>query len=191
MKFLLASTSPRRKELFKQIVEDFEIASPHFDEESIQIKNPKKLVETLAKGKANAVFEKSKGDWCVLGADTMVVLNKEVIGKPKNLEDAVKIIKKLSGKMHKAITGVSIMVRQDDIETSYTFSITSKVFFNEITKLEIEKYVKNNKVLDKAGAYAIQEGAGKFIKKIEGSFHNIVGLPIAEVYQILKQESLL
>lgn len=191
MKFLLASTSPRRKELFKQIVSNFEIASPHFDERSVKIKNPQKLVKTLALGKASAVFEKSQGDWCVIGADTMVVLGNELIGKPQNTIDAVKIIKKLSGKAHKVITGVAILIRQQNITTTYSFSVTSKLFFNHLTNEEIEKYVNTNNVLDKAGAYAIQEGAGKFIKKIVGSFHNIVGLPIAEVYEILRQENLL
>ena len=133
MKFLLASTSPRRKELFKQILNDFEIASPHFDERSVKIKSPKKLVKVLAKGKANAVFEKSVGDWCVVGADTMVVLNNKLIGKPENLEDAVKIINDLSGKMHKVITGVCIMIRQEEIETCYNFSVVSKVFFNKLS----------------------------------------------------------
>ena len=191
MRFLLASTSPRRKELFKQLVSNFEIASPHFDERSVKIKNPKKLVETLAYGKAKAVFEKAQGDWCVVGADTMVVFGKELIGKPKNEKDAIRIIKQLSGKTHKVITGVCVMIRKEDIETVYKFSVTSKLLFSELLEKEIENYVKTNNVLDKAGAYAIQEGAGKFIKKISGSFHNIVGLPIAEVYEIFKQENLL
>ena len=129
MKFLLASTSPRRKELFKQLFSDFEVASPHFDERSVKIKNPKKLVETLAYGKANAVFEKSKGDWCVVGADTMVVLGNELIGKPKDEKDAVRIITKLSGKSHKVITGVCVMIRQGDIETTYKFSVVLGFFF--------------------------------------------------------------
>lgn len=191
MKFLLASTSPRRRELFKQITTNFEIASPHFDEKSVQIKNPKKLVETLAYGKAKAVFEKAQGDWCVVGADTMVVDGNNIIGKPKDLKDAFKMVKSFSGKTHKVITGVCIFIRQDDIETCYKFAVTSKVFFNTLTDAEIKNYVETENVLDKAGAYAIQEGAGKFIKKIEGSFHNIVGLPIAEIYEILKQEDLL
>ena len=191
MKFLLASTSPRRKELFKQLVTDFEIASPHFDERSVKINNPKKLVQTLAVGKAKAVFDLAQGDWCVVGADTMVVLGKELIRKKKDLEDAVNMIKKFSGNTHKVITGVCIMIRQGDIETSYSFSVTSKLYFNKLTEQEIKNYVENNNVLDKAGGYAIQEGAGKFIKKIEGSFHNIVGLPIAEVYEILLKENLL
>ena len=191
MKFLLASTSARRKELFKVIVKDFEIASPHFDERSVKIENPKKLVEALAYGKANAVFEKSQGDWCVVGADTMVVMDKELIGKPKDIDDAFEIVKKLSGKVHKVITGVCVMIRKEDIETVYNFSVVSKVFFNKLDDEEIWHYVKTEEVLDKAGAYAIQEGAGKFVKKIEGSFHNIVGLPIAEVYEIFKSEGLL
>ena len=191
MKFLLASTSPRRQELFKYIVKDFEIASPHFDEKSVKIKNPKKLVETLAKGKAEAVFEKSQGDWCVVGADTMVVLGKELIGKPKDEKDAIEMMKKLSGKTHKVVTGVCIMVRTGDIESSFTFSVTSKIQFNKLNDKEIKEYVKTNSVLDKAGAYAIQEGAGKFIKRIEGSYHNIVGFPVAEIYEILKAENLL
>ena len=191
MKFLLASTSPRRKELFKQIINDFEIASPHFDEKSVKIKNPKKLVENLAYGKAKAVFEKAKGDWCVVGADTMVVFKDKLLGKPSSIDDAKLMLKNLSGNEHKVITGVCIMIRQEDVETTYKFSTLSKVQFLKLNEKEIDNYVRTNNVLDKAGAYAIQEGAGKFIKKISGSYHNIVGLPIAEIYEILIKENLL
>lgn len=191
MKFLLASTSPRRKELLKTILNDFEIASPHFDEGSVKIKNPTKLVKRLAYEKAKAIFEKSKGDWCVIGSDTVVVLNGKVIGKPKDEEDAKNMLQSLSGKCHLVVTGTCLLFRQGDIETKVVFSGSNKVYFAELTQQDIESYIKTGEPLDKAGAYAIQGIGGKFIEKINGSFHEIVGLSTSKIHKTLKEENLI
>ena len=191
MKFLLASTSPRRKMLLKNVIENFEIASPHFDESTVVCKNAKNLVKKLAYKKAEAVFSKSKGDWCVIGADTVVALNNEIIGKPKDNVDAKKILKKLSGKKHHVHTGVCILFRQGEVETKINFVVSAVLYFENIDEKEIEKYILTGEPADKAGAYAIQGYGGKFIKKISGSYHSIVGLPIAEIYQVLKEEKLI
>lgn len=191
MKFLLASTSPRRRELFKSIVEDFEIASPHFDEESIKCSNVKNYVKALSKGKAGAVFNKSVGDWCVIGADTVVILNNKVLGKPKNRAQAKDMLKELSGKTHKVLTGVCIMFRIDAIETIINFVDETTVEFINLSEEMINEYISTTEPYDKAGGYAIQGLAGKFVKKINGSFHNVVGFPITRIYEILKQENLI
>ncbi len=191
MKFLLASTSPRRKELLKTIIDKFEIASPHFDEESVKIKNPTSLVKKLAYEKANAVFEKAKGDWCVIGSDTVVVLGCEIIGKPKDERDAKRILQNLSGKCHKVITGTCLLIRQNEIETKIVFAGISQVYFADLSEKDIDAYIKTGEPLDKAGAYAIQGFGGKFVKKISGSFHEIMGLATPKIYECLKEEGLI
>lgn len=191
MKYLLASTSPRRQELLKYILNDFEIASPHFDESTVVCKGAKKLVKILAYKKADAVFSKSKGDWCVIGADTIVALDDHIIGKPKDKQDAKKILKNLSGKKHQVHTGVCILFRQGEVETKINFVVSAVIYFDKISEEEIDKYIATGEPADKAGAYAIQGYGGKFIKKINGSYHSIVGLPIEEIYQVLKTENLI
>ena len=188
MKIILASTSPRRHELLKTIVDSFEIASPHFDEEGVKAKSPKKLVEKLSCGKATAVFEKAIGDWCVIGADTIVVLGKEVLGKPKTKQDAKNMLKKLSGTKHDILTGVCVLIRKGEVETKINFVEKTSVLFAKLSDKEIEDYVNSGEPMDKAGSYAIQGLAGKFCEKVYGNFHNIVGLPISKLYQVLKQE---
>ena len=191
MKYLLASTSPRRKELLKYILSEFEIASPHFDESTVKIKNAKRLVKKLAYEKSKAVFSKSQGDWCVIGADTVVALGDEIIGKPNNTDDAKKILKKLAGKKHHVHTGVCVLARQGEVDTKINFVVSATIYFEKLDEKEIEKYILTGEPADKAGAYAIQGYGGKFIKKIKGSYHAIVGLPIAELYQVLRTENLL
>ena len=191
MKILLASTSPRRQELLKLIAENFEIASPKFNEDGVKAKSPKKLVEKLSCGKANAVFEKSVGDWCVIGADTIVVLGKEVLGKPKNKEDAKNMLQKLSGNKHDILTGVCVLIRHGEFETKINFVEKTTVKMIELSNDEIDNYINTGEPLDKAGAYAIQGKAGKFFECVSGNYHNIVGLPVCSLYKILKQEKIL
>ena len=191
MKFLLASTSPRRKELLKTIIDGFEIASPHFDEGSVKLKNPTALVKKLAFEKAKAVFSKSQGDWCVIASDTVVVLGGNIIGKPKDEKDAKRILQNLSGKCHKVITGTCLLIRQNEIETKIIFAGTSRVYFADLSEKDIDAYIKTGEPLDKAGAYAIQGIGGKFVEKICGSFHEIMGLATPKIYECLKEEGLI
>lgn len=192
MKIILASTSPRRHELLKTITTDFEIASPKFDEGTVKQKSAKKLVEELSFGKAQAVFEKAKGDWCVIGSDTVVCLKSgEVLGKPKDQKDAKSMLKKISGTTHYVLTGVCVLYRNEDIEHKISFVEKSKVTFKKLTDLEIETYILTNEPMDKAGAYAMQGLAGKFVKSINGSYSNIVGLPTEQLYEVLLQEGII
>lgn len=192
MKIILASTSPRRQELLKTIVESFEIASPHFDENTIIEKRAKKLVEKLSCGKAEAVFAKAQGEWCVIGADTVVCLKTgEILGKPKNGQHAKEMLRKISGNTHYVLTGVCVLYRRDDSKHKICFVEKSKVTFKNLSEKEIDDYIKTTEPLDKAGAYAIQGLAGKFVKSINGSFSNIVGLPTEQLYEVLLSEKLI
>ena len=191
MKVILASTSPRRQELLKLIVEDFEIASPKFDEDSIKVNNPKKLVEKLSCGKASAVFDKAVGDWCVIGADTIVVDGKEVLGKPKSKEDAKNMLRKLSGAKHDILTGVCVLIRRGEVESKLSFVEKTTVKMIKLCDEEIDEYIATGEPLDKAGSYAIQGKGGKFFECVSGNYHNIVGLPVCKLYKVLKEEGVL
>jgi len=176
----LASKSPRRKKLLKQIGINFKSFSVDLDEEIIDGEHPIKTVKRLAEEKLKLAVEKIHGG-IVITADTIVVLNKQIIGKPKNKKDAFKILKMLSGNTHYVYTGFAIK----NISTKKTIVDYEKtaVTFRELKSEEIEKYIKSNSPMDKAGAYGIQDDYGAvFVKKINGCYYNVIGLPLAKVY---------
>lgn len=192
MEIILASKSPRRKELLSTIVNDFKIIESTFDESSIKINNPKKLVKALAQGKCEKVFNETTGVRCVIGADSIVVVNNKVLGKPKTEEKAKEMLSLISGTKHQVLTGMCIKYTFDnELVSQLSFVCSSTVYFKKLDEKEIEEYVNSKEPLDKAGAYAIQGLAGKFVEKINGSFHNIVGLPVAQLYSVLKQENII
>ncbi len=182
-KIILASNSPRRKELLKQIGLTIKIMVSNVDEKNNST-SPVNYVKVLSVRKTKTVAKKVKNA-IVIGADTIVVLKNEIIGKPKNKQEAIKFLKKLSGKTHLVITGFTIL----DTKTNKIISkvVKTKVTFKKLTEDEIKAYVNSSNVLDKAGAYAIQDKAGAFIKEIKGDYFNIVGLPIFSLYQELKK----
>lgn len=177
MEWILASQSPRRKELLKEIVEQFEIIPAKGEEILPQNATVEEKVLSLAKQKAEEVssLAASNGKW-VLGADTIVVLKKEILGKPKDEQDAKRMLSALSGKTHEVLTGVCMMKKQDGQTTSLVAVGKTKVVFERLTKAQIENYVASGSPMDKAGAYGIQDGG--LVKKIKGSFSNVVGLPV-------------
>ncbi|HZJ18224.1 MAG TPA: Maf family protein [Patescibacteria group bacterium] len=181
-KIILASKSPRRKQLLESIKLKFEVVVSDFNESLIKEKDPRKLVEEISKQKAKTVAGKYK-DAMIIAADTTVVLDKKIIGKPTSIDNAREILQKLSGRGHKVITGFTIL----DAKTkkSVTKSVASRVYFKKLTKKEIEAYIKTGEPMDKAGAYGVQDKAGAFIEKIEGDFFNVVGLPIFSVCKTL------
>lgn len=191
-KIILASRSPRRKELLEQIGIEFECFPADIDER-IDERNPVKLVETLAVEKAEAVAAKLS-DEIILAADTIVVFNNRILGKPKNEKDAADILKMLSGNKHAVYTGVCIIIPEkykdkipDSLDLKNSFVCKTDVYMNEITEKEIDEYIATKECMDKAGAYAIQGRAAAFIEKIDGDYFNVVGLPVSEVYRVLKQ----
>lgn len=191
MRLLLASKSPRRRELLAGAGYDFDIISSPFDESKISLtEDPIKGVCEIAEGKAKAAFnglsEKSKKEAVVMGADTIVVCDGEVLLKPKDELDSINTLKKLSGKKHQVHTAVSV-VTLVQIET---FVSTTDVYFYDLTEDEIKEYVSSGECADKAGSYGIQGKGGMLVEKIDGDFYNVVGLPISRTSRMLKKYNL-
>ena len=179
---ILASQSPRRKQLLEWAEIDFEIIVANTDESFPQNLSAEEIAIHIASEKAKAVQAKA-GNKMIIAADTIVVLNDEIIGKPVDRDDAIKILNKLSGSHHKVITGVVIL--QGDKKMS--FADTTDVEFHFLTQDQIEFYVDKYKPYDKAGAYAIQEWIGVVgIKCINGDFYNVMGLPVSRVVKALE-----
>ena len=186
-KWILASASPRRKELFAELVEGFEIL-PSTAEELVEgTPTPMELVQQLACLKAREVsLRKEVAGKAVLGADTVVALEGKVLGKPKDEEDAFRMLSALSGKAHEVCTGVCMRFLKENGEwVELVDSASTKVYFASLTKEEIFAYIATGSPMDKAGAYGIQDGG--LVEKIEGSFSNVVGLPVELCKEMLVQ----
>ena len=184
---ILASGSPRRKELLEQIGLEFEVVTCETDEECAQ-KDPGMYVKELSFSKAMAVYnllvkQNMIKDKVVLGADTIVYHNGNVLLKPKDREDAYRIIKSLSGETHQVYTGVSIV---SEYKTESFYEKTN-VSIYEMSDEEIWKYIDSGEPMDKAGAYGIQGLFAAYVKEISGDYNNVVGLPVARVYHELKK----
>ena len=185
-RIILASKSPRRKELLEMLKIPFEIIVSDIDEHIDYENDLVKEIEKLSFQKAEAVF-KDHSDALVIGADTIVKIGNDVLGKPKSLLEAKKMLEELSDNTHEVVTGVTIMY-QDKVET---FSSVAEVTFYPLSEKEIDDYIATNEPMDKAGSYAIQGDAAKFIRSINGDYYTIVGLPVAELYHRLKKYSII
>lgn len=181
-KIILASGSPRRKELIETLKIPFSVIVSDIDENIDENANLVDEIEKLSYKKALAVFKDHK-DAVVIGADTIVVHNNEVLGKPKTEENAIKMLNKIQGDWHEVITAVSII----SVKQSETFSVVSRVHFYPMDDEEIKLYVNSKEPLDKAGAYAIQGEGSRYIKEIKGDYYSIMGLPISELYRRIKK----
>ena len=186
MNYILASKSPRRKELFQLICPEFRQIVSHVDERSIQITEPDKLCAELARLKCLAVFSENP-DSCVIGSDTMVSVDGTLLGKPKDREDCIRMLKMLSGREHNVYTGVYIA----SPEKQEGFTVCTDVYFMEMSDAEIEAYADTDDPYDKAGAYGIQSGAARFIEKIDGDYFSVMGLPVNALYVHMKNLGLL
>ena len=188
-RIILASASPRRSEILKNLGIDFEVIVSDADESKID-KNSVPVpiyVQELALIKATAVAEKLKiKSGLIISADTVVCLDGQVLGKPKNDEDAVKMLSMLSGKCHSVFSGICVMDAKN--LKSVCSKEETKVYFDELTDEEIRNYVKTGEPSDKAGAYAVQGMGALFTKKVEGDFFNVIGLPIKKLSEILKND---
>ena len=182
-RLILASASPRRSALLSQIGLTFEIF-PSEIEEPLPNKNlsPEKVTQKLAKLKARVVAKRYT-EGVVIGADTLVVFKKTLLGKPKNREDAKSMLSRLSGKTHRVITGVALIDVKNKTET--TWSEVTKVCFRELCADEIDNYIESGEAKDKAGAYGIQGRGAAFVKRIDGCYFNVVGLPLASFVEKL------
>lgn len=187
---VLASASPRRRELLTQAGYTFEVRPAHVPEDSLPGEEPIAYVVRLAREKAEAVYRQLAGrdgaaagdDLAVLGADTTVVVDGEILAKPEDAADAARMLRMLSGRTHRVITGVALATAEG---TEVAAEVTA-VRFVALAEEEIAAYVATGEPMDKAGAYAIQGGAAKWIPRIEGCYFNVVGLPLALVTAMLE-----
>jgi septum formation protein len=179
---ILASASPRRQELLRNAGIPFTVQPANIKEMPEANESPRACAERLAREKALAVFQ-SRPQQCVLGADTIVVIDDIVLGKPRDSDDAARMLRLLSGRTHEVITGVCLVASAfEDMR-----SATTLVTMCELSDDEIRDYVATGEPMDKAGAYAIQGIASRWIPRIEGDYSNVVGLPVALVYAMLRE----
>jgi septum formation protein len=181
-KIILASASPRRVELLASAGITFEVAPGNIPETCLQGETPEEHVLRLSREKALDVAGKTEGRFFI-GADTIVVCDGEIMGKPEDSADAERMLFKLSDTVHEVITGFTIYDREKDVNVSQ--AVNTRVYFKKLHRGEILAYIETGCPFDKAGAYAIQGGAAYMIRKIEGSYTNVVGLPLCEVVEAL------
>ncbi len=190
MRVILASGSPRRKELLKQLVADFEVL-PAKGSEIYTEQEPDKIVQQLAAQKAaeveSSVVRQGEEPMLVIGADTVVAFQGQILGKPADAKQAKEMLKMLASDVHQVYTGVALIVIQHGKRQCLEFAECTNVRFYPMTAQEIEAYVQSGEPMDKAGAYGIQGIGGRFVEGIEGDYQNVVGLPLAKLYQVLKK----
>ncbi len=186
MEIILASASPRRKEILSLLDLPFTIMVSDADETVDDTLPPYFIAESLSLKKAAAVAKNVTTQALIIGADTIVVSEGKILGKPSDDTDAYNMLKSLSGKWHSVISGVTVL---DSVSgKSESFYVETKVKFAEITDDEINAYLKTREHIDKAGSYAIQGRGSKFIEEISGDYFNVVGLPLNKLYKVLKKE---
>ena len=179
---ILASGSPRRKHLLEQAGLQFSVIPSDFDESSVAMTDPASYARALAECKALDISHKHPASW-VIGADTIVFIDEQILGKPGSEDEAREMLKRLSGKSHQVLTGYCICCKEK--KQLFSETVITEVRFKKLRLEEIDWYIKTEEPLDKAGAYAIQ-GIGSFlVRSIEGSYTNVVGLPVCEVMEVL------
>ncbi len=183
-KILLASQSPRRQELLAGLDIDFEVfVKKNIDESFPNNLEPTKVAEYISKKKADAYQKDLREDLLIITADTVVIQDKNILGKPEDKEEAIRMLKNLSGKSHQVITGVTLTTKTQQ----HSFSSNTDVCFITLSNEEIDYYIEKYKPYDKAGSYGIQEWIGYIgINHISGSYFNVMGLPVQQLYQALK-----
>jgi septum formation protein len=183
-KIILASQSPRRKKLLEQIGLDFEIKASKYEEDMNAKKDPQELVQFLALNKAQNLT-KNYQDAIIIGADTVVVYQNNIIGKPKNIEEARKTLNDFSDQEHEVITGFAIIdTKLDKFISGFD---SAQVKFRKLDQKEIEDYIQTGEPLDKAGSYGIQSKGATLIESIKGDYFSVVGLPLTKIYLSLKE----
>jgi len=190
---VLASKSPRRQELLKNLSVKFEVITSDFDEKLIshEGKSPSEFASELAAAKVAAVADKLNGDAgrdvLIIGADTIVVMDGHIMGQPEDEADAKKMLSKLSGADNEVVTGVSVLKISGGKKSSRSGHESTRVFFKKLSSYEIDRYVKTGEPMDKAGAYGIQGFASLFVEKIDGCYFNVVGLPIMRLSKLFAE----
>lgn len=189
MRIILASASPRRKELLGLVVPEFEVIVSEVEERLLDDLTPEEQTSHLAYIKAKDVFERTSGDRIIIGSDTIVTKKDKIYGKPKDKEDAKKMLRELldGDGTHSVITGLCIIAEKDGVIEEKTTFDEVKVYLKNMTDEEIERWIDSGKAMDKAGAYGIQNEFGVFVEKIDGNYTTVVGLPIHKVYDLIKK----
>lgn len=188
MKVILASKSPRRKELMDLTGINYEVIVSDADEtieEGLTIEEQAKRISYI---KAKTVFDETTGDRIIIGSDTMVIKDGTIYGKPHNDEEAFQMLKNLNNSKHQVITGLAVLVERNGEVTKYLDYDLTDVYFSQMTDEEIWNWIHTGEAQDKAGAYAVQGKFMVYIDRIDGNFSSVMGLPIHKVYQILKEE---
>lgn len=181
MSIVLASASPRRRELMERLGIDYIVMPSQYDER-IDISDPKELVLKISREKASDVRRRCAENDIIVAADTVVCFEGEIFGKPESREDAVKTLERLSGGMNEVWTGVCV-IRGDEV---FSEAVVTRVYFDKLDREDIINYVKSGEPMDKAGSYGIQGKASLFIKGIEGDYYNAVGFPLNTLFRLLK-----
>ncbi len=185
---LLASGSPRRRELLEQLAVRFTVAAANIDESITDGESPENYVLRMAREKALVGFEHSGGFMPALGSDTIVLLEEEILGKPESRAEAESMLQRLSGQTHHVYSAVALALQPDNILD--TLNITA-VTFGKMPAEWIRQYCQSDEPMDKAGAYAVQGGTGQYIRRIEGSYSGVMGLPLFETAELLRKAGLL
>lgn len=191
-RIILASASPRRRELLERAGVNFEVI-PASGEENRISDDPKEAVQQLARDKAVSVMhtiEDSADGTLVIGSDTVVVFENMILGKPHDIEDAVNTLKKLQGNTHQVYTGVSVLEKKNGVWTEHTFYESTDVTFYPVSDEEIRAYVATGEPMDKAGTYGIQGIFGIYVRGICGDYNNVVGLPVARLFYEMKKSEI-
>lgn len=191
-RIILASASPRRRELLERAGVNFEVISASGEENRIS-DDPKEAVQQLARDKAVSVMhtiEDSADGTLVIGSDTVVVFENMILGKPHDIEDAVNTLKKLQGNTHQVYTGVSVLEKKNGVWTEHTFYESTDVTFYPVSDEEIRAYVATGEPMDKAGTYGIQGIFGIYVRGICGDYNNVVGLPVARLFYEMKKSEI-
>ncbi|MGQ9653514.1 MAG: Maf family protein [Thermodesulfobacteriota bacterium] len=181
--FILASSSPRRQEMLRLLGLSFQVVLSSIEEGPLEGEGPEEYVLRLCRAKAEEVGSRHPDHW-VIGADTVVVLDGVILGKPRDREEACDILEMLQGRSHEVYTGLCVLRMRDGRCSAE--AVRTEVLFRGLTRREVEWYVRTGEVLDKAGAYGIQGVAGALIRRIQGSYSNVVGLPLAELVDMLR-----
>jgi septum formation protein len=191
-RLILASASPRRAEILRGAGFQFEVRPVNLDESLRPGESPGAHVKRLACEKALAVSARVKGHALVIGADTVVVVGRRILGKPKSQQEACRMLRFLSGRSHRVLTGLAVLVAgapgthgQQHATPPRCEVETTRVWFAPLSAREINSYVASGEPMDKAGAYAVQGRGGRFVTRIEGCYFNVVGLPLARLYRML------
>lgn len=188
-KIILASASPRRSEILHNMGLEFTVM-PAADEEKTEKLRPAEVVEDLSLSKAMDISQKAEQDALIIGADTVVAYEGKILGKPQDQRDAFETLKRLQGKTHQVYTGVTVLYRTAETWEPVTFSECTKVTFYAVSDEEIQRYVESGEGMDKAGSYGIQGYFGRYVKKIDGDYFNVVGFPAARMFYELKKRGI-